>query len=249
MKTIALVCEGPTDARTAMILADELICRDVGCVQPEDLDNYRRYCGYQSQDPLKWKQISNIARQLKIVSVGHMNGLPVSDDAHNTAMALRLFDKCKPRPDAVMFIRDADKDSDRKKGIVLARKVKSPANLPVIIGIAITMTECWVIAGFQPVDEYEKSRVKALLSGDDPGVGFDPRLCSEELTAPKGHKRSSKRVLEHLTDGDHERERLCLVTIVKDQLHVERGQNNGLHDFISEIKTKLIPLFIDRNHV
>ena len=53
MKTIALVCEGTSDARTAKILADELICRGVEWIEPEVIDSYREYCGYQSQEPLK----------------------------------------------------------------------------------------------------------------------------------------------------------------------------------------------------
>lgn len=158
-----------------------------------------------------------------------------------------LFDKCKPRPDAVLFIRDSDNHLTRKTGLDQARN-HVPTEYPVVIGFAHTKRECWVIAGFHPANENEESRIAELRGDYPPGIGFDPRHRSDELTAKNPAKLCAKRVLLHLTSGNHDRERVCHITIVKDKLHESRGQNNGLYDFITEIETKLIPLFTGRPH-
>ena len=68
-------------------------------------------------------------------------------------------------------------------------------------------------------------------------------MGSCELTACKNNqaKRSPKRVLQELTAGDPDRERICwqqtpLVTLR------ERGTENGLTAYLDEVRTKLAPL-------
>ncbi len=62
--TIAIVCEAPADAQTAQILVDELLCRDVDWINPDDINDHRRFCGYQSSEPLLWRQIRKLADEL-----------------------------------------------------------------------------------------------------------------------------------------------------------------------------------------
>ena len=248
MITIAIVSEGPSDARTAKTLVDEILCLDIDWVEHEVIDGYRKYYGHQTDDALYWRHIPELAKQHGVVVAGFMKGEPPNHDAHATLRALRLLDKCNPRPQVVLLLRDSDNNLDKKIGIDKAREHFSPEIWPIILGLAHTKSECWVIAGFEPNDKLEAKRVEQLRVGELPGVGFDARHRSEDLTAKEGHKLCAKRVLHYLTESSHDREHRCLVTIVKDKLHESRGQNNGLGDFISEIRSRLLPKFTWRNH-
>ena len=55
-----------------------------------------------------------------------------------------------------------------------------------------------------------RSRKRALLAEIRQELGFDPRERAEQLTAIHDHdKRSAKRVLRHLVQGDPDREAAC----------------------------------------
>jgi hypothetical protein len=108
--------------------------------------------------------------------------------------------------------------------------------------VAHTKRECWVIAAYEPADADELR----LLDGVRQEVGFDPRLRSHELTAKHdGDKLSAKRVLAVLTNGSREREAVALRAIAIDPLR-ERGRDNGLSDFLTELSDRLLPLFHPR---
>ena len=67
----------------------------------------------------------------------------------------------------------------------------------IVIGLAITERECWVISGFDPGDDDETQK----LEDEKQNLGFDPCERSHDLTACKNDraKRSPKRVLSVLT--------------------------------------------------
>jgi hypothetical protein len=138
----------------------------------------------------------------------------------------------------VLLIRDSDTDQRRRTGLCQARQHRRWP-FAVIIGVARTKSECWLLAAFDPCNDAEKERLAALRAE----LGFDPRTRSEELTA-KGDKdkRSAKRVLAELCRGDEER---GLPSVSLKTLK-ERGQGNGLADYLGELESRYVPLFRSR---
>jgi hypothetical protein len=109
----------------------------------------------------------------------------------------------------------------------------------VLIGVAHTMMECWVLSVFVPQGKKEIAALAALRKE----LGFDPTGRPEELTASnETAKRSPKRVLSNLTQGEDEREAECWNTTSTEFLRA-RGAKNGLADFVGEVEKHLSPLF------
>jgi hypothetical protein len=261
--SIALVCEARADRDTAACLTDRVILEHYGedkggWISAQQLDDFRRYRGlYPDGDEfLVWKQIHSRAdaKAIKPLRGTFAGYYPSHEDELNILRALHLllFHSSKP-PDGIIFLRDTDNEEERKKGLEAARekleKLPGAAITPIVIGVAHTKRECWHIAGFEPdrADEgrrlVEQQRLDSLRDGND--LGFDPRSCSEELTAKHdagNDTRSAKRVLGVLTDDDFERERRCLTDLTLDEL-AHRGQNNGLAAFLTEVRERLLPLF------
>ena len=73
-------------------------------------------------------------------------------------------------------------------------------------------------------------------------IATDPRIRSHELTAGADDqaKRSPKRILCVLTNGEPEREQDCWqktpLTVLR-----ERGKDNGIVDYFAEIRKYLVP--------
>jgi hypothetical protein len=141
----------------------------------------------------------------------------------------------------IVIVRDTDADAGRRDQLQEVRQLV--AKMPVVIGVQHTEQECWLISAFVPQGDVEEERLRDMDRGDLPGCGFNPCLRSHDLTATKadhdGIKLSPKRVLRHLTAGDRSR--------AMDGLHrdnhgtlLERGEHNGLADFLGDIRERLI---------
>ena len=243
-RSIVIICEGPGDHRTVPGITDRVLSASVDWMVPEMLAAYREWRGLKRNQPfLAWKQIHTIADEAGIRINGFFNGEPGAPDAFVARRALALLKVVGEDPiDAVVLVRDSDTDKGRLKGLEQARaEVKNP-NRPILIGVAHTKRECWVLAGFTPLDETEKAQLDALKQE----LGFDPCLHAEELTAQQdGAKRDAKRVLSLLTASSIDRESACVKECSLQQLEA-RGQNTGLAAFIQEIRTKLVPLWTGR---
>jgi hypothetical protein len=140
--------------------------------------------------------------------------------------------------DAILLIRDMDDQDERRDGLEQARGAFASL-VRIVLGVAKTERECWVISGFDPEDNEERLR----LAQESQKLGANPCLASHELTACKNDQalRSPKRVLVALTDGDWGRQRKCWQETDLFVLEA-RGQANGLADYLTEIKTLLVPL-------
>jgi hypothetical protein len=112
----------------------------------------------------------------------------------------------------------------------------------VIIGVAHTKLECWILAGFVPQDTAETARLVELRSE----LGFEPTGNSERLTAKHDQdKRSAKRVLRLLSEDDRSRERECMMQTELSILR-QNGIECGLAAYLDEVEAKLVPLFASR---
>ncbi|WP_224363534.1 hypothetical protein [Hyalangium versicolor] len=155
--------------------------------------------------------------------------------------ALLLFAAMSRRPHAVLLVRDSDGDARRRVGLEQARDDK-PWPFKVVIGVAHPKREAWVLAGFQPQNPEEVARLQALRAR----LSLDPILKSHELDARKhGAKTDIKRALNELILGEAERERQCINETALDVLE-ERGDSNGLADFLGEVRQRLVPILSGR---
>ncbi len=237
-KLFIVVYEAPADFTTATELADRVLMAEIPWLDDALLDTQRQWIGEDNPgNPLTWKSIPGRARELGIRVRGHFNGEPALSDARAARRAIFYVLRRFKMFDAVLLIRDRDDDSERRAGLEQARS-SYPSVTRIIIGLAVTERECWVISGFEPNDDDERQKLEV----EKHNLGFDPCERSHELTACKNNqaKRSPKRVLAALTDGDLERGSRCWR---ETQLPVlqRRGQENGLSQYLDEVKS-LVPL-------
>jgi hypothetical protein len=235
--SLAVVCEARSDFRMATVLADRVLCARVEWIRDGNPDDHRPWRGFTEAEPfLSWTRVPSLAKQHRVRAFGHFDNRPGTLEAALARQAILLLNDATPRPDAIVLVRDDDGKSQRRVGFEQARQA-TPIGLPVLIGLAHTKRECWVLAGFHTRTDGERDRLAALRAD----LGFDPCERAEGLTATdEGAKRSAKRVLGLLTEQDYDREDECLQADL-DPFR-RRGENTGLAAFLQEIDRFLVPL-------
>jgi hypothetical protein len=235
-----LVCEGPADEFTAWTLADRVLLERIDWLTPEHLDSIRKWRGEAPGETfLKWASVKDRAAKAGLKVFGPFGDKPNAPDALTARKALLLFAGLKERPAAVLLIRDSDGDPERKDGEGL-KQARDPRPWPfqVIIGVAHPKQEAWVLAGFQPRNPEESERLQTLRER----LSVDPILKAHTLDAREhGAKTDIKRALRELTRGDGDRERQCL-SETDLELLAQRGENNGLVDYLREVRERLVPV-------
>jgi hypothetical protein len=239
--SIAVVCEAPPDQRTGCDLADRVVCDEVEWIEPDLLDHLRQWRGRETGETcLMWRTVARLASTV-MIPLQSFGGEPAAPDAHAARKAIWLLHHAADRPDAVVLLRDDDGQTDRRAGLEQARRF-TRFSTPIIIGVARVKRECWVLAGFDPKDDDERSRLEGLRNE----LGFDPREHSERLTAKhEQDKRSAKRVLRVLVGDEPRREEECWQTANLEAL-TNRGQGCGLSAYLDEVRQRLVPEFTRR---
>jgi len=235
---LAVVYEAPADFQIATELADRVLVEAIDWMEDQLLDHQRTWIREWSGAPLTWKRIKWSAIYAGFNLRGLYDEEPGKPDARAAHRAVVYLSYSIPDLAGILLIRDQDNQPERREGLEQARgEAKLP--LPVVVGLAVVERECWVISGFDPLNEAEESR----LAAERQTLGFDPRMRSEELTACKNDlaRRSPKRVLRVLCDGEHDRERRCWLETLIETLR-DRGAINGLSMFLDEVRTKLAVL-------
>jgi hypothetical protein len=237
--SIAVVCEADADRRAATLLSDRVLRETIEWISPETLPYLRSYRGLGDQDPyLKCSSVKDIASGRGVVVHGFVGGEPRKPDAAMAERALVLLAMSEAPPGAVILTRDTDKERARRDGYDQARGARRWPFV-VIVGVAETKRECWILAGYEPRDDAERE----ILSRVRKELGFDPLSSAEHLTASeKGARRDAKRVLDALTGCDPDREDACLEDPPLALLR-QRGANTGLALYLQEIEERLVPLF------
>jgi hypothetical protein len=241
--SIAVICEGLTDPPTVCSLADRFIVAGVGWIDLDEIETHRHYRGFQPTDPyLTWFEIDELAKQFGVKLLGHFEGFPLHRDGHNARKALALLTLHVPEEspvEAVVIFRDGDKEYDARREAI--RRVRDNTNLPIpiVVGVANRMRECWVLNGFEPAGGDEQAR----LAAERARVGFDPRFRAHELTdTNESEDCCPKRVLRELSGDDRDRERSCVWNTSLDTLRT-RGEATGLREFLDELEARLPAAF------
>lgn len=153
--------------------------------------------------------------------------------------ALQGKDSDEPIECAVL-VWDGDAQlQDRLSGVKMARdEAHRWASFQIICGFPDPEREAWVLAGFDPGDEDERTCLEALQRE----LEFSPVLHAVRLRAKEdGNRRNIKRVLSELTGGDPAREERCWTETALATLRA-RGRDTGLAAFLDEIEAVLVPL-------
>lgn len=232
-----VVCEARADRDTACGLADRVLLEEVSWLAPETLDSCRHWRGLRPEESyLRWASVKEEARRAKLVIFGGFKDGPGEQDSYNARRALLLLAMAERRPDAVVLMRDGDAQRDRAE----LEQARCDRQWPfqVLIGLAEPKRECWVLAGFDPRNDYEAARLEA----ERQRLSFHPVRDAHQLTAREhGAKKDAKVALDALTQGDKERERACLeetpLAVLK-----ERGGKTGLAEYLKEVSERLVPI-------
>lgn len=228
---IALIVEADADARTAQRLVDRQLSVGADWLHVDELDHIR---GWQV---FYWKKIKQLCKQHGIIAQGHFDGTPGAADARAGRRALLLLSKLGA-PQAVVLLRDADKQPERRAGLEQARNSPHHQLSPrrIAIGLATPCREAWHLAGFEPESDTERS----TLGSERTRLSLDP--TREPHLLSRTGDRDIKKTLATLTAADHDRETRCLD---HPDLHA-RGHNCGLSEFLDELDTRVVPAFTGR---
>lgn len=205
------------------------------------LDTLRRWGTGPAERP--WHSVTKaygLARERVFKVWGHFNGEPQASDAAMVRAQLLLFQADLAdgaKIDAVVLGRDIDDAPSRVDGFHQALSLPWP--FPVIAALCRPEVEAWQIAGFDPEDAAEHSR----LAAERKRLGFSPAhdphlLRSKNSDDPK----DAKTVLERLCGADHERRKRCLEVPLA--VLVTRGHKCGIADFIAAVRTELVPVLV-----
>ena len=239
---IAVACEADADFRAANVLIDRLL-RDQHPWIEEHLDSQRSFVAAIANHP--WTRLQNaheLARERGLrPRKGHFNGQPGEPDALLARSVILLLSSIRPRPHALVIVRDVDDHPRRVTGWQQAQR-EYHGTPPLIAGLAVIKRENWILAGFHPSNDTEEGRLKEETAK----LGFDPTRSPHEADAhEESAKRSPKRILAQLIalDGEAkaEREIRCLLESNLETLG-ERGANVGLSQFLSDLRDQLCPL-------
>lgn len=233
-----VVAEAHADFRAASILSDRVCVDQIEWLEAHLLDAHRVWVsGIDRENYVKWSQIKRVYFSRGRRVHGQWGGYQ-SSDADTARKALLFVQEEVANAKAVLLIRDSDGEMERLDGLRQAREWHGAKwEFAVVIGFAHTMRECWILAAIDHNHEVFAPNVAKLCQH----LGFNPCAESHRLTAQdKESKKSPKRVLKQLVDSAEAEERL-LREAPLDRLR-KNGEQNGLRDFLAEIKSHIAPL-------
>ena len=239
LRLLGLVVEGPSDARIVPSIVDQILTEQAGLLE-DRCENVRAFVGLVARSQyLAWRDVNSEAKARVPRMHGPFSGVSAVEDARTARYALQCFVVQEPRPAAVVLVRDSDgKPEERLKGLEQARGDREWP-FPVVIGVAHSMIECWVLSAFIPQVRREISALATVQKE----LGFDPTARSDRLTAlNKVVRKRPKQILSRLTNDDEAREGQCWPDAGIDRVR-ERGTRNGLADFVCDVEQRIVPLF------
>jgi len=188
---VCVVCEAEADAQTACDLSDRVLVEKVDWVEPDMVEHLRDWLEYEQGIPyVIWRKIDDhIDRLPRVIphKHGYFDGEPSEPYAKAAWKALALNKAVDSPPEVVFLIVDADNQSERRAGLNQARDT-GEWPFQIVTGLAITKRECWVLAGFVPSHESERTRLGEVRSE----LGFDPTRKSHRLTAAREPQKKTQ---------------------------------------------------------
>jgi len=170
--SIAVVCEAGADFETGTTLADRVIYDARHYITPEIVEKFRAWRGATASDNyLLWRRVRALAREHRVRAHGHFGGEPGAPDALAARRAMLVVrvaatESSGPEPAAYILLRDGDhQPEERRRGLEQARREFSEDpqhDIRVVVGLADPKREAWILAGFEPEDDDERTRLASL---------------------------------------------------------------------------------------
>ena len=190
-------------------------------------------------------KLDQYEERLKVrVPHGHFDGRPGGAGAlmaRTVFWIVRALPKQDRDPiDGVVLVWDVDQQRDqRPEGVAAARdEARRWASFQIVCGFPDPEREAWVLAGFDPADEAERSILDELHQR----LGFSPVLHAGRLRdKDEGALRNIKRVFREVTRHDSGREERCWTEPQLTTLRA-RGVETGLAAFLDEVESVLLPV-------
>jgi len=253
MIEFCVIVEDGADAQIAACLAERVLVEKIEWLDRSHLPYMFKWGGLvENTQYSRWRDIDKIIESFKPLGLrtkilGHVKGRPLKADGARSMKVLQVIGFLQHKMDrqikAVLFIRDLDKQPERRAGMEQAREEKADLqpSLQIIIGTADRVREAWVLNGYMPLTPEENR----LLNEITERLSFDPcaeahRLRSDSFLEPD-RLRNPKIVVEMLTGGDYSREQQCWEETSLEILR-SKGEHTGLTDYLSEVEQRLIPL-------
>lgn len=239
---IAVACEADSDFQSARVLIDRLLCEQHPWIE-EHLHSQRSFVAAVADH--SWTRLQNaheMARERGLrPRKGHFNGQPGEADALLGRSVMLLLSSLRPRPSVLIVLRDIDNHISRMAGWQQVRN-EYHGKPPLITGLAIIKRENWILAGYSPDNDVERSRLRIETTN----LGFDPTVSPHEADAhDESAKRSPKRILTTLISLDGEAKVLREIRCLQESdlsVLTDRGQKTGLAQFLIDLRTLLCPL-------
>ncbi|HEV7404212.1 MAG TPA: hypothetical protein VGO11_14825 [Chthoniobacteraceae bacterium] len=241
---IAVVVESPVDFRHVTGLIDRKVREhapdwwDDGQLAAE-----REYRGLTPGTEFTcWRELKALARERGISLHGgalefdRPQGLHFDYNLGHKAVALCAL--LESRPDVLLLVRDMDQQpKERRRSLHFVRDKIPAASMKIVLALPRAKREAWALAGWQPQSTEEEKAFAEVREE----LAFHPCQSSEQLDAAEhGATRDAKRVLGKLTKGSMDRESKCWLETPWATLR-EFGQENGLAEFLNEVKAVLVP--------
>lgn len=249
---VVLFCEGSSDRHLLVGLAERVLLEHERLEWMHDApEALPKFTGLLEHENCQyWKRLDETIQQLNLnpnsrggFGRGYTlrftgDGKPVEAYASAANKALLMVRTYAKNAVAVILFVDADKQPERRKGLEQARE-NHPA-LKVCIGVADPKSECWVLAGFEAKDNWEKGKIKELHKES----GIHPVHSTYDLREREASSfENAKHVLEVLTQNSFDRKATCWKDTTLEVLH-KHGKKTGLSDFLSELEERLARAFL-----
>lgn len=265
MVHLMMVVEDESDFRVAAGLMDRAVAEETGAhwLREALLDTPQAARTWEGDGDRPFFDIHGLvdacnSRGVKLPQ-GHFNGRPGrsgAQSARNAFALARHLEKQGASIDAVLIVWDMDKHLATRKAALEQARSEAEADprfktrFKIVLGRPKAMMEAWILAGFDARDDEEHERLRQ----ERERLGFSPVTRSHDLDATSNKegasgqreealaKKSAKRVLEALTSNAPDRIVKCWQETPLDTLR-ERGERNGLRDYLKEVREILLPLF------
>ncbi len=235
-----VICGAKAGCGLVTALADCVIERDVDWAQ-DQLQSFRQYTGLEpSSDFSKWGEVKRTLERMpkRPRFPGRFKG--TEGGARLEALKAIFAARAQDNVEGLILSKDTDGLTERMSGM---RQATDEHSLPTCFAVAHPEREAWLLHGFDPRNDDEKS----VLDKIKKSIGFDPPLKAERLNPKRTHTqdgkpiaKSTKLIVEKLTKNNKERERACWTDAPLQSL-IERGERTGLRDYCEDVQRKLVP--------
>ncbi|MBS1809098.1 MAG: hypothetical protein JST84_13125 [Acidobacteria bacterium] len=257
MVEFVIVAEDRSDAAIARDLADRVFYEDgpawmretdLGWFNENILPGLRMWDGLESGTEFtRWDKLKDLSKRFPklkflVSPVGKGKKYDYGPARRAIQLAALLRSEAKESiPDAIVLIRDLDSQEERRQSLMDARDHEK-TSMKVVLATPNCKYEAWVLNGFYPADEREKSELERVVQE----LGFD--LCSqaERLRFSSGtscSERNPKEIVSCLTNDDYDREKQCWLETSLAILR-QRGENTYLRHYLDEVQERLLPLLL-----